>query len=408
LPLEDGWVVWCTGCDWNVAGTPASARPTSAVGQLLERAVAASGDRLAAELARSDTLEPRLTPALAAAYVLAAAIQVTAFGLVGAALVVAALWHSNPFILVIAAAMLGFGWLIRPRRSKPLGTGVITATEAPLLYRLAADIAGVLETAPPDVVIANDTFNASWATRGIRRRGVLTLGLPLLAVLEPQERVAVIAHELAHGKHGDVRRSSLIASALGTLAELYRTLTPGASALTYSQLGGFDLLARPLLWIVAQPVKGLYSLELHLLLRDMQRAEYLADARGASVAGTAAMLGLHDVLLAQSVVQHAVSRAAHDRLPAGEVRGALAAAVRAMPSRERARRRRAAALERVRLGETHPPTAMRIDLLESRATESARYMLDHPRSAAIDDELAARYAQAGAQLIDGFRSSLYR
>jgi Zn-dependent protease with chaperone function len=335
-------------------------------------------------------------------------VQVAAFGLLGAAIVIVVLWYSNPFLVVVAAGVLGFGWLIRPRRSKPLGPGVVAATEAPLLHQLVDDVAQVLDTEPADVVIVDDTFNASWSTRGLRRHRVLTLGLQLLAVLEPQERVAVIAHELAHGKHGDVRRSSVIASALGTLEELYRTLTPGASSMTYSEFGAIDVASRAMLWVVAQPAKGLYLLELQLLLRDMQRAEYLADARAASVAGTAAMLGLHDALLAQAVVKQAVSRAAHDRLTPEEIRTAIAGAVDSMPARERARRRRAAALERTRLGATHPPTAMRIDLLESRAAASPQIVLDSATSAAIDDELGARYAQVGAQLIDGFRSSLYR
>ena len=39
----------------------------------------------------------------------------------------------------------------------------------------------------------------------------MRLGLPLVSVLEPQERVALIAHEIAHDVNGDPARGTQVA-----------------------------------------------------------------------------------------------------------------------------------------------------------------------------------------------------
>src|SRR5262249_29745509 len=182
---------------------------------------------------------------------------------------------------------------------------------------------------------------------------------------------------------------------LRTLEDLYLALTPGDSHLSYSSLGAIDVLARMMTWVLAQPIKALYSLELHLLLSDMQRAEYLADTRAAAVAGTDAVIALHDKLLLESVAVHTVQRVSIDRGDPETLCNAMADSVRAVPSRELARRRRVAALERTKLGATHPPTALRIELLESRPPVDARFVLDAARSADIDHELEPQRRAAG-------------
>jgi hypothetical protein len=60
---------------------------------------------------------------------------------------------------------------------------------------------------------------------------------------------------------------------------------------------------------------------------------------------------------------------------------------RRVPERELERRRRAARLGHARLDVTHPPTGLRIRLLESRPRAAARVRLDLEDVAAIDREL---------------------
>jgi Zn-dependent protease with chaperone function len=138
----------------------------------------------------------------------------------------------------------------------------------------------------------------------------------------------------------------------------------------------------------------------------MQRAEYLADAAAARVAGSAAVIALHERLLLHPTFQHAVQQAALQN----DARGTLArvrAALDAVPARERERRRRVARLEHARLEDTHPPTGMRIALLEDRAPHPPMVALSRFDSERIDAELAPLEPAAGRALVDRYRAALH-
>src|SRR5262249_8626043 len=156
----------------------------------------------------------------------------------------------------------------------------------------------------------------SWMVVGVRRRRVLTLGLPLLLLLEPQQRVALVAHELAHARNGDSTRGLVVGSSVRALAEFYAALAPEPSrdgSIAWDDLGFFDMIVNGILWLISRPAYGLLLLQLHLLLRDSQRAEYLADALAARVAGTEATVGLHERLLLESVLGATVQRVTQTR-----------------------------------------------------------------------------------------------
>src|SRR5438094_618563 len=79
---------------------------------------------------------------------------------------------------------------------------------------------------PPDALVISASFNAEWAVLGWRRRRTLTLGLPLLTVLPPQPRAALIAHELAHARNGDSTRGFFVGGAINALSTWYGILGP--------------------------------------------------------------------------------------------------------------------------------------------------------------------------------------
>ena len=82
------------------------------------------------------------------------------------------------------------------------------------------------------VVGIDRDYNASWSIVGARRRRILRLGLPLLVALDPQERVALIAHELAHARNGDASRSFVVGGALTELHSYAARETPRATCST--------------------------------------------------------------------------------------------------------------------------------------------------------------------------------
>jgi Zn-dependent protease with chaperone function len=241
---------------------------------------------------------------------------------------------------------------------------------------------------------------------GLRRRRWLVLGLPLFAALEPQQRVALIAHEVGHDRAGDGGRYLVVGSAVNALDALSAAMRPPSTAPLDDGMSLFEWATRPLMWLVSRPVDGLLWLQARLLFADLQRAEYLADARAAAVAGTRAAVGLHEVLLQHPTVDLTVQ---HQALGGGgddvldHVRGALLS----VPERERERRRRVARLEETRLMDTHPPTGMRIASLEAREAEPGIVWLNSAMSGRIDSELAPLEPEVGRALVDRYRSSLH-
>jgi heat shock protein HtpX len=278
--------------------------------------------------------------------------------------------------------------------------------EAPTLYRLADEVADALETRRIDRIVVDSEFNAYWSVGGLRRTRVVGLGLPLVWTLDPQELVALMAHELAHARNGDATRGIIIGSAINTLAEIYNALEGSGRSIVQSEESALlELVSRPLTWLLARPVLGLLYAEFLLLRRDSQRAEYLADALAADVAGTAAVVEFQQSLLNGPTVASVIQRAARDGTT--DLFGSLRAATDAIPERERERRRRVARLEGARLTATHPPTGRRLDLLERRGAAAPKVELDDARAAEIRDELVERCEQLTAQLIDDHRASLY-
>jgi hypothetical protein len=209
----------------------------------------------------------------------------------------------------------------------------------------------------------------------------------------------------AHGRNGDSTRGLVVGSAIDALDELRLLFVSGRGSMDWSQWAIVEWLTRPILWALSRPIVALLYIETHLLYRDKQRAEFLADALAAKAAGASAAVGLAEKTLLESTVTAVIHRAAHG---SGEdVFAALRDAVRTVPDRERERRRRIARLEHTRLDATHPPTGHRIRITEAQGDAPPLVVLDETRARAIEDELAERRHAVARDLADAYRASLY-
>ena len=411
----DPWPAWCESCSWGIVA-PARAPPRTLTEALYERVGAGVGDRTATRLAAMEELRPRLTPSRAAAIAIALCVHLLTVALVVAAVLLVVRAWQNPFADVLAATLLATGWLMRPRFGDiPEGERVEQAG-APALHGLLEVVADALTAPAPEIIVLTHEWNAGYAVVGLGRTRGLTLGLPLLTALSPQERVALIAHEQAHGRNGDASRGLLVGTAVTGLVELYLLMLPSEGSQTWlrSRRGArsgatvWDSIVRAVFWLLSRPFYGLLLLEAHLLLQDMRRAEYLADALAAQVAGTDATVALAETILLGPAFAAIVSRNLHAaRSGDTTIFAELDAAVAAVTPRERERRRRIARLERSRLDRTHPPTARRIELLEQRPLLEPAVTLDAETSAAIDDELARYRKPVADQVLDVARDRLY-
>lgn len=294
------------------------------------------------------------------------------------------LWLLPGGILVLIAIEL------RPRFGR-MEDGAVTRSEAPALYALVDRVAAAVGAPPPHAVVVDEDFNAGAGTVGIRRRRVLTLGLPLWGSLDPQGRVALLGHELGHFVNGDVRRTLLTQPVYTTLPAVMHFLSPSrgsGSEGIVSWLGGWlwRVVAAALRWVVQVAWLTL----LRLAQRDAQRAEYLADSMAATVGGSDAALRVLDVLQLDEPVLVELRRAARRR-EAASVWPALAARAVADAAGTMPLRRQLSIRTDVSFTASHPPTALRSRLVGTRPQIKGEVPLDAHTAGLIEAELATRY-----------------
>jgi len=365
----------------------------------------ALSDRLFNEL-HSDPLDrsahrtARASISLALAYALATLVHSLSLALL--ALGVWVLWRpwTNLFAVIGAFAAVLLAWAVRPKLSQP-PEHVVSRDEAPTLYLLADRLAGAMRTDPPHGIAISADFNASYGRYGWRRRPYVELGLPLLLVLEPRQRAAVLAHELSHGANGDPMRSLYLHQAVDTVATWSAVIRPHTLAAAGGLVGllsiPFELAALALSETLLWTAHGIWL----LVLRESQRAEYLADRLAASVVGTEAMCSALDALHPDDAVDLAIQRMALNGSEEG-LSTLLRDTVGQVPDSERERRRRLARRQGWRVDSSHPPTALRIDMLASRDSIPPSSRLHSYEEEQLDRELATLEPDVKRRLVNHY------
>lgn len=369
IPVYDGFTVWCDQCEWNLK--PQQLRAAGTIFEsLYVRLGARLGDKLFADIAYRDPELPRLSLSRPLAFICAGLVHSLTLGagVAGIVLLVGATRHG--WMLIAGVLCLAAAWFVRPRIARLTYRGV-ARDRAPSLYSLADRVAAVLVAQPVGKIVLDGSFNASLTREGWRGSYVLILGLRLFAILNQEERVALIAHELAHQVNGDSAQSRTITLAMSSLARWYAVLRPLRLALS---LGFTEII-----YLYA----GLLS---HLCWRTSQRAEYRADLLSTQVASTAAVLSLLDKLHLVDVLRVTPIDPSEgdDCTIFDELRCRLAA----VPDREWERIRRVERLRASSLDATHPPTAYRIALLEDTPTTTPAVVLADEEATKLADELA--------------------
>ncbi|WP_405062023.1 M48 family metalloprotease [Kribbella sp. NBC_01505] len=389
IRVDRRYVTWCEKCDWNVDPTPLL-DPTPAWRLRLEQRLA---DSLYRELEQGAIHRPGWDAARIGAGLLSVLIlllPLTAF-LTGIALLLfyRPLWFSA----ILALLALTVAFLFRPRLGRLSDDAVLLyADEAPVLFGVLDEIATAVGTRKAHAVAVTADANVGYGQVGWRFRPIIVLGIPLWAGLRPQERVAILAHEFGHGRHGDHLSSWLVSSAQHVLFGLRMTFTEGHVERHRRAWGvddgtGATMAARVLNATVGTLVRGLSWVLTRLELRSGQRDEYLADRKSGEIAGSeAAAHALERSLLADSSYD-AMVRAL--RFPTEvEPLEAVRSAVTGVPARELERRLRASRIRETRTDATHPPTSLRTKLIRTRPATSARVVMGIDQSTNIDRELA--------------------
>ncbi|MCX5523839.1 M48 family metalloprotease [Streptomyces bobili] len=228
--------------------------------------------------------------------------------------------------------------------------------------------------------------------------------------LTPQQRVAVVAHELGHFTARDIRRGALIGAALSSSAGRAELTArgpgrAGAGSLSASPVSRhtdematasarFEARGRTAdlaLWLPRLVVQGANRLLMRLSLPNARRTEFQADAVAARVASTeAAVSALRDRLLADAMHAevHRLAVTARTLRSRGAARSTdrnlwaeVAAHAAALP------RHTGDAFQAEEGGLGLPSVGSRIARLRLGADQPAVLTLDAYRADAIEDEL---------------------
>lgn len=386
---------WCPACDWNL--DPLPARPRRGARRVAEKAA----DRLARRLyeqirarpprGRGGYLSRLLTWSLACyVHLLTAAMAVGAV-----LLIVPGLGLAAP-VRVLGAVLLGGPALyVQPfRRRERQPYAAIGRADAPALFALVDEVARDIGGPAVDSIVVTAEFNASYFKLSTRRPAI-AIGLTLWSILEPQEWVALLGHELGHRVNGDLRRTAFVGRAIASVRRWRLLLEPGYRPARQRMAGGFGtgpvILAELLLPLVLIPLALLvetFGNGMQLLVyRQGQRSEYYADDLSAATAGTAAAVSLLNKMLIGDSCEQVMLHARRHR-PDTNVWQAVREFAESVPEMEWQRRSRLAARSMQRVDISHPPTQLRARMLRDRPAREPSIVLDSARAEAIETEVA--------------------
>lgn len=397
----DPKVPWCPSCEWNLGAFEPPSDPYIPK-RFLRRArrshrrAYALDTRLFQRLRLSEATRPGITGPrvllwLASALLLVATIGLTLFGLW---LVVRPPWLPGALLILI-------GIELRPRFARlDRSLGVIARDEAPITYQLLARVAAAMGVPAPSTLYVDSDLNAFCARVGLRRRPVLSLGLPLWGALSPQGRIALLGHEFGHFINGDPRQGLLTQPALTTFGRLAELLDP--AGMRFRDRYGRDNAVMRLLGALILAPLSLLCWRIHLFLngiagQDSRRAEYLADRMAVQAGGLAAAQELMETLLSVGSIQTMIRRRAATSCEPAEWQAAAAEARAELRARRRLREQRSIRLQTAMLA-SHPAAGLRIRMVDQHPWTGGEIVITAREWAASDVELRAEFERAGRDL----------
>lgn len=231
--FDNRFTQWCESCGFNADTEPQKPRKRWAARR--EARARARAEQLCEELSTAGDLRPT-SAARIAVFVVATLVHLVTVALVIASILAIRTWSAKYWW---GWPLGGIGILVaigvRPQLwrvlRKPRGMeACMTRAQAPALFGLLDRCAAQVQAPVPDYVLMDSRFNATTRNIGLRRERLLTLGVPLWAVLDGPERVALLGHELGHHVNRDLTRTVWAVTARRSLLEWIKLFNPGESA----------------------------------------------------------------------------------------------------------------------------------------------------------------------------------
>lgn len=372
------------------------------IGRLQARHAEQLLDQAKRELTHS---KPQTTWRLLLAKALATAILATPYFMIFVGVVIIAPNLTNLFSILIGLILIAFGIVIFPRRPKNEAR-TYRRKDIPEFFGFLDEVSQRLNTEPPNGVQFDGDVNAFMAQYkyGFLRdeEWVLGIGFPLWEALQPRERIALVAHELAHKVNDDPARQGLFASANIVLHNWIETLQPNDRYCFEDRF--YNEFSIPIFNSIAVGiVEAFRAILARLSFFESQRAEYRADAYGARVSGVASSIGILKRLTRLELAERAVlDLYPYNREQNGRIFDHMGAAVANAEEELAEKLFNQAANEKRAVDSSHPPTLLRIEFLESLPNSDEPAELDPSLVdfVAIDEELRPIKDELGREMME--------
>lgn len=329
-----------------------------------------------------------LTAARGRAAILAVSLYILP-GILGAALI---LFLLKPLLLLFA-------------RSEHDDAIEIFPSEEPRLFGIVQAICTAMRAPVPERIFIDCSPNAAAQVLGGgfgffgRQKLGLHIGLPLVAGMDANSFVGILAHEFGHFSQGIGMRSTIIFSKItqwiGTAAYSRSGLDDNIDSLRESQEGYAALLAMLLslcLWITRLVLKVVFFTGYAISRIMGRRMEFDADTHEARFVGSAAAIGTWPKILSLTIASHdaetKVAEQWHNRTLPDDLPGLIAALARRQSPEAKASIKQELENRSTGWFDTHPAAGVRIAHMQALA-EPGVFRLDEPATALFTNFAAA-------------------
>lgn len=406
-PSYEGYTDWCDACNWNL-------KPQKRIvffDSIYEKIVKKIGDRYSQQLYEQiqtiDDVQPKIHWLTIVTFIVAAIVFLLWLGLIAADIWL--FYHYPNFFAILGSILCTMMiWTFRPQFNTP-PEKYLKESDAPVLFSIIDDLRERLGASQIDYIVIDHSFNASMGYIGIQRKRILTLGYPLLTVLDAQETIELISHELAHDVNRDPIRGYMQWYAASTLEKWYSITNPLEIITTDAGIYAM-ILSVPfnmVMWGVARVFLGVAYLLYMMMWRDSQRAEYYADYLAVTMSGNKSSESSFQKMAYANILYLAVQRAVLQR-KGDSVFNLFQEAILNLPDREIERIHRVNYLRESRIDSSHPPTPYRIGFVRSRGYIAPGYILQEDRHKQLILELSKFRSEIEGLLIDDYKAAIYR
>lgn len=306
--------------------------------------------------------------------------------------------------IIFGFVLIGFGYALLPPRNRN-AQKTYRRDDFPMLFELLDQISKKLGTTAPDGVHLTDDFNAYMAQfrRPLSRQSewVVGIGMPLWVSSSNAERIAHLAHEIAHKVNNDPLRTGIFFSAKSVLANWHDTFYVDEDG--YDNIGIHHGYSAPIFRVLAAGFVGfLYRILISLSFFESQRAEYRADAFASRVSGNRANITSLEMFTREELARRAiVDLYPYTKNQSGRIFDHMGEAITGAEEAVKDRFLAEAENEKRRVDSSHPPTSMRIEFLKSLPEDTDKHAIDAPTIDfdKIDAELLPIKNALGKQLM---------